>query len=67
MAIELGSATVAIGRAAEVRRGFVAIMPLWVGVVPFGATFAIVARGGGFSVVETMALSMLVFARSSRW
>ncbi|MGH2583746.1 MAG: AzlC family ABC transporter permease, partial [Dehalococcoidia bacterium] len=66
MAIELGSESAAIGHAAEFRRGFVAIMPLWVGVVPFGATFAIVARGGGFSAVETMALSMLVFAGSAQ-
>ena len=50
----------------SVRRGFVAMMPLWIGVVPFGATFAILARGSGFSVLETQALSMLVFAGSAQ-
>jgi 4-azaleucine resistance transporter AzlC len=50
----------------DVRRGFLAMMPLWIGVMPFGATFAILARGNGFSVVETQALSMLVFAGSAQ-
>lgn len=50
----------------SVRRGFVAMMPLWVGVIPFGATFAILARGSGFSALETQALSMLVFAGSAQ-
>ena len=57
-----------IGPAAprEVRRGFLAMMPLWIGVMPFGATFAILARGSGFSIIETQALSMLVFAGSAQ-
>jgi 4-azaleucine resistance transporter AzlC len=42
------------------------MLPLWVGVIPFGATFAILARGGGFSALETQALSMLVFAGSAQ-
>ncbi|MGH2530706.1 MAG: AzlC family ABC transporter permease [Thermomicrobiales bacterium] len=48
----------------EVRRGFLAMIPLWMGVVPFGAAFAILAREEGFSALETQAMSMLIFAGS---
>jgi 4-azaleucine resistance transporter AzlC len=34
--------------------------------VPFGVAFAIVAHAGGFSLVETQALSLLVFAGASQ-
>lgn len=52
--------------AAEVRRGVRAVVPLWVGVVPFAAAFAILARTAGFSLIETQALSMLVFAGAAQ-
>jgi 4-azaleucine resistance transporter AzlC len=48
------------------RRGAVAMLPLWTGVAPFGFTFALLARTGGFSPIETQALSMLVFAGSAQ-
>lgn len=51
---------------AEVRRGFAAMLPLWLGVVPFALAFAILARTSGFSVLETEALSVLVFAGSAQ-
>lgn len=47
-------------------RGFRAMVPLWLGVVPFGLAYAVVARGAGLSVVETQALSVLVFAGSAQ-
>jgi len=47
-------------------RGFAAMVPLWVGVVPFGLAYAVTARGAGLSVVETQALSVLVFAGSAQ-
>jgi 4-azaleucine resistance transporter AzlC len=50
----------------EVRRGFVAMLPLWLGVVPFALAFAILARTSGLSVLETEALSVLVFAGSAQ-
>jgi 4-azaleucine resistance transporter AzlC len=50
----------------EVRRGFVAMLPLWLGVVPFAFAFAILARTSGLSVIETEALSVLVFAGSAQ-
>jgi 4-azaleucine resistance transporter AzlC len=50
----------------QFRRGFVAVMPLWPGVVPFGAAFAILARTSGYSAVETQLMSMLVYAGSAQ-
>ena len=47
-------------------RGFGALVPLWLGVVPFGLAYAITARGAGLSLVETQALSAFVFAGSAQ-
>ena len=41
-------------------------MPLWLGVAPFGLAYAVIARDAGLSLVETQALSVLVFAGSSQ-
>ncbi len=41
-------------------------MPLWLGVVPFGIAYAVIARDAGLSLVETQALSVLVFAGSAQ-
>jgi 4-azaleucine resistance transporter AzlC len=40
--------------------------PLWLGVVPFGLAYAVTARDAGLSLVETQALSLLVFAGSAQ-
>lgn len=53
------------GRAAFAR-GFRAMVPLWLGVVPFGIVYAVLARDAGLSLVETQALSVLVFAGSAQ-
>ena len=50
----------------ELRRGFAAMLPFWLGVVPFALAFAILGRSSGLSVVETEALSVLVFAGSAQ-
>ena len=42
------------------------MLPLWLGVVPFAFAFAILARTSGLSVLETEALSVLVFAGSAQ-
>lgn len=42
------------------------MLPLWLGVVPFALAFGILARNSGLSVVETQALSVLVFAGSAQ-
>jgi 4-azaleucine resistance transporter AzlC len=50
----------------EFRRGFGAMAPLWLGVAPFGLAYAVAARDAGLSIVETQALSVLVFAGSAQ-
>ncbi len=47
-------------------RGFAAMAPLWLGVIPFGVAYAVIARDAGLSVLETQALSTLVFAGSAQ-
>jgi 4-azaleucine resistance transporter AzlC len=42
------------------------MVPLWLGVIPFGLAYAVLARDAGLSLVETQALSLLVFAGSSQ-
>jgi len=44
------------------RRGFLALAPLWLGVVPFALVYAVLAREAGLSLLETQALSVLVFS-----
>jgi 4-azaleucine resistance transporter AzlC len=46
--------------------GCQAMAPLWLGVVPFGIAYAVLARDVGLSLVETQALSVLVFAGSAQ-
>ena len=48
------------------RHGFRAMMPLWLGVAPFAFAYAVLARDAGLSLVETQALSLLVFAGSAQ-
>ena len=47
--------------------GFRAAAPLWLGVLPFGLVYAVVARDAGLSLIETQALSVLVFAGSAQF
>jgi 4-azaleucine resistance transporter AzlC len=51
---------------AELRRGFQAVVPFWLGVAPFAVAFAIAARGAGLSPFEIQAMSMLVFAGAAQ-
>ncbi len=51
---------------AELRRGALAVVPLWLGVLPFGVAFALLGRTAGFDAVETQAFSALVFAGSAQ-
>jgi 4-azaleucine resistance transporter AzlC len=48
------------------RHGFRAMVPLWLGVIPFGLAYAVIARDAGLSLLETQALSILVFAGASQ-
>jgi 4-azaleucine resistance transporter AzlC len=42
-------------------------LPLWPGVAAFGVVFAIVARAAGFSLLETQAFSLIVYAGSAQF
>jgi 4-azaleucine resistance transporter AzlC len=54
------------GSRRDFARGCIAMAPLWVGVVPFGLAYAVLARDSGLSVVETQALSVFVFAGAAQ-
>lgn len=68
MTVELAAADADLAQPARgrlgLRRGFLAMIPLWMGVVPFAVAFAILAREEGFTGLETQAMSMLIFAGS---
>jgi 4-azaleucine resistance transporter AzlC len=61
------TAIVTAGYAAELWRGYRAMAALWPGIVPFAIAFALAARAAGFSLAETQALSMVVFAGSAQF
>lgn len=47
--------------------GFRAMAPLWIGVVPFGAAYAVSARAAGIDPVHTQLMSLLVFAGGAQF
>ncbi len=47
--------------------GFRAMIPLYLGVVPFALAYAVTARASGLGIFETQALSVLVFAGASQF
>lgn len=51
----------------DLRRGFVATLPLWLGIAPFGVAYALAARTAGLSAAQTLAMSLLVFAGASQF
>jgi branched chain amino acid efflux pump len=50
-----------------VRAGFVATLPLWLGVAPFGAIYAVTAQAAGLTAAQTLVMSLLVFAGASQF
>ena len=50
----------------EFRRGFVAIMPLWLGSIPFAIAYAIFAQESGLTGFETISLSLFVMAGAAQ-
>jgi 4-azaleucine resistance transporter AzlC len=48
-------------------RGFRAVMPLWLGIIPFALAYAMVARSAGLGVLDTQLMSVLVFAGGSQF
>jgi 4-azaleucine resistance transporter AzlC len=51
----------------DMRRGALAMLPLWPGVITFALAFATTAVTSGFTVVETVASSLFVFAGSAQF
>jgi 4-azaleucine resistance transporter AzlC len=47
--------------------GFRAMIPLWVGVIPFGMAYAVSARGAGLGFLDTQLMSLAVFAGSAQF
>ena len=43
------------------------MVPLWAGVVPFGAAYAVTARAAGISLLDTQLMSLLVFAGGAQF
>lgn len=44
-----------------------AMLPLWAGVVPFGAAYAVTARAAGLSLLDTQLMSLAVFAGGAQF
>ncbi len=42
-------------------------MPLYLGIIPFALAYAVTARAAGLGILETQALSVLVFAGASQF
>lgn len=51
----------------SVRDGFLAIVPLWLGMLPFAVAYAVAARSAGLSLFDTQAMSVLVFAGAAQF
>lgn len=51
----------------EFRLGFIAMIPLWLGMLPFAVAYAVAARGAGLTVFETQAMSVIVFAGAAQF
>jgi len=45
----------------------VAALPLWLGVAPFGAIYAVTALAAGLTPAQTLVMSLLVFAGASQF
>lgn len=48
-------------------RGFGAVVPLWLGMIPFGAAYAVSARAAGLSLLETQLMSLVVFSGGAQF
>lgn len=51
----------------ELRAGYVAMLPLWLGAAPFGVIYAVNAVAAGLSPAQILAMSLLVFAGASQF
>jgi len=51
----------------DFRAGFIAIMPIWLGSIPFGAIYAVSALNAGLTPAQTLAMSLLVFGGAAQF
>jgi 4-azaleucine resistance transporter AzlC len=52
---------------ADLKAGYLAMLPLWLGAAPFGVIYAVSALAAGLTPVQTFAMSLLVFAGASQF
>lgn len=52
---------------ADLRAGYLTMLPLWLGAAPFGIIYAMSALAAGLSPAQTVAMSLLVFAGASQF
>lgn len=51
----------------EIRRGFLALFPIWPGVVSIGLVYAVVSREAGMTAFEIQAMSVLVYSGAGQF
>ena len=54
-------------RRSEFTAGFSAMLPLWLGMLPFALAYSIAARGAGLTLLETQLMSLIVFAGAAQF
>lgn len=52
---------------ADLRAGYLTMLPLWLGAAPFGVIYAVSALAAGLTPAQTLAMSLLVFAGASQF
>lgn len=55
------------GGRGDFRRGFLAMLPLWLGLIPFAAAYAVSARSAGLTLLETQLMSLIVFSGGAQF
>lgn len=50
----------------ELRRGFLAMLPLWAGAIPFGIAFSLTAREAGMTALDIQLMSLTVFTAAAQ-
>jgi predicted branched-subunit amino acid permease len=48
------------------KRGFLAMVPLWAGAVPFGIAYGVTAREAGLSILDVQLMSLTVFSAAAQ-
>ncbi|GGJ38642.1 AzlC family ABC transporter permease [Deinococcus roseus] len=54
-------------RQSDFKLGFLAVVPLWIGFLPFAISYALLARTAGLSIWETQLMSLTVFSGGAQF